>query len=177
MKILIQGWALPSLFFLLSLVSGCNQMAHYDQHAMRTGDLMDTVSTQGLDSALGYETLERIQHRGSSEVVKDSIFYFALDDTKLAPEAIVCLKDQAKYLLQHPNAKLLLAGHTDERGSREYNIGLGERRAKRVAEVLEFSGVQPRQIRMLSYGREKPQALGHNESAWRKNRRVELVYE
>jgi peptidoglycan-associated lipoprotein len=86
------------------------------------------------------------------------------------------IQAHADYLAQHPTVKVTLEGHTDERGSREYNIGLGERRAKAVAEMMKLMGVSADQISTVSYGEERPAALGHDESAWHLNRRVEIVY-
>ena len=71
---------------------------------------------------------------------------------------------------------MTLEGHTDERGSREYNIALGDRRALSVQRILELNGVAPEQVTVVSYGEEKPAAEGHSEAAWRLNRRVELLY-
>jgi len=70
-----------------------------------------------------------------------------------------------------------LEGHADERGSREYNIGLGDRRAQSVRQILLFQGASSDQIETISYGEERPAVLGHDESAWSKNRRVEMVYD
>jgi peptidoglycan-associated lipoprotein len=81
-----------------------------------------------------------------------------------------------KYLLSHPLAKIILEGNTDPRGSREYNIGLGERRAKAVANIMLAKGVNPKQIRIVSYGAEKLAVPGHNEADYQLDRRVELVY-
>jgi peptidoglycan-associated lipoprotein len=80
-------------------------------------------------------------------------------------------------LATHPNAKILLTGNTDEHGSREYNIGLGQRRADSVASVLEADGASKNQITTVSYGAEKPVALGHDEAAYAQNRRVDLIYQ
>ena len=82
-----------------------------------------------------------------------------------------------RFLQQHPSAHVLLEGNTDERGSREYNIALGERRANAVIDIFRLAGVKPQQIRVVSYGQEKPAAMGHNEESWRLNRRVELSFE
>ena len=84
---------------------------------------------------------------------------------------------QANYLVANPKATVRLEGNTDERGSREYNIGLGWRRDQSVARLLEQQGVSPDQIKMVSYGKERPVAFGHNEAAWKLNRTVNLVYE
>ncbi len=83
----------------------------------------------------------------------------------------------AQNLSSHPNLKVKLEGNTDERGTREYNIGLGERRAQAVRRALMLQGVAQTQITTVSFGAERPAAEGDDESAWTKNRRVELVYQ
>lgn len=107
----------------------------------------------------------------------NQIYYFDYDDNTVHPEYIPSVKAQANYLLNHPEARILLTGNTDERGSREYNIALGERRAKSVLDVIRLAGVSASQVRVVSYGKERPAATGHDESAWKINRRVELTYE
>ena len=87
------------------------------------------------------------------------------------------LNVHAKYLLEHPNLKLRISGHTDERGSREYNIALGERRGNAVARYLESKGVSASKLYVVSYGKEQPVDLGSNEQAWAQNRRAALEYE
>lgn len=104
-------------------------------------------------------------------------YYFQFDSSVLDADAMKRLEILTAYLAKHPSAKVLLAGNTDERGSREYNVALGERRAKTIGETLRVAGIADSQIRMISYGQEKPVALSHNESAWRLNRRVDLSYE
>lgn len=105
------------------------------------------------------------------------VFHFAFDDTTLQESDKPLLQAQGEYLKAHPKSTILLAGHTDERGSREYNVALGERRAQTVAEYLRLMGVTPSQIRLVSYGQEKPMVVGHNEEAYAQNRRVALDYE
>ena len=104
-------------------------------------------------------------------------YYFVRDKTDLQQQNYTALNTQANYLIAHPNVTVLLIGNADECGSPEYNIILGWNRAKTIANLLEQQGVLPKQINMVSYGAEKPIALGHNEAAWRKNRRVNLIYE
>lgn len=103
-------------------------------------------------------------------------YYFGFDSNAMRPEDLNALNIQANYLVTHPNAKIRLEGNTDDRGSREYNIGLGWRRDQSVARFLEQQGVKPSQIQEVSYGKEKPIALGDNERAWSLNRRVDLIY-
>ncbi len=102
--------------------------------------------------------------------------YFDFDSAEVKDADREILAAHASYLSANPQVKVILEGHTDERGSREYNIALGERRARAVARLLEFMGASPEQIETVSYGEEKPADPGHNEAAWAKNRRVEIVY-
>jgi peptidoglycan-associated lipoprotein len=104
-------------------------------------------------------------------------YLFAYDDSSFAPKYRPSLMAQAEYMKSHPGARVLLAGHTDERGSREYNVALGERRANTVAEILRMSGVDSHQMRIVSYGKERPLYTGHDEEAHKMNRRVEFTYE
>lgn len=104
-------------------------------------------------------------------------YYFAFDSSSIRPQDRKALDIQANYLATHPNAKARLEGNTDNRGSREYNIGLGWRRDQAVARILEQDGVAPKQLDMVSYGKEHPAVTGDNQRAWRLNRRVHLVYE
>ena len=83
----------------------------------------------------------------------------------------------AQYLASHPNQRVILAGHADERGSSEYNIALGEQRAKSVERMMRAQGVAANQLDVVSYGEEKPAVQGHDESAWQMNRRVEVGYQ
>ena len=87
------------------------------------------------------------------------------------------VNNHAQYLSDYPDIKVRLEGHADERGSREYNIALGERRAESVRRLLLLQGVGANQVSMISYGEELPAALAHDEESWALNRRVELVYE
>ena len=109
-------------------------------------------------------------------LAKDKI-YFDFDCFDITPEYKLIVYAHAKKLLEHPNLKIRIDGHTDERGSREYNIGLSERRAKAVAKVLALKGVAEDRIITVSYGKEKPVAFGHYEGAWSLNRRAEINYE
>lgn len=104
-------------------------------------------------------------------------YLFSYDSSVLAPKYVPSVNAQADYLKSHPGASVLIAGHTDERGSREYNIALGEHRANTVAEILRMSGVNRQQMRVVSYGKERPINLGHDDGAHAQNRRVELSYE
>jgi peptidoglycan-associated lipoprotein len=104
------------------------------------------------------------------------IVYFDFDSSEIKGEGTDIVAAHAKYLAANPNTRVRLEGHTDERGSREYNIGLGERRAQAVRRALLLQGAADAQISTVSYGEERPAVPGHDEAAWAKNRRVEFVY-
>jgi len=98
-------------------------------------------------------------------------FYFEFDSSDLKPEAMRALDVHARDL-QSDGARVVLEGHADERGTREYNMALGERRSKAVQRYLVLQGVSPAQLEPVSYGEERPMVVGHDESAWSQNRRV-----
>ena len=102
--------------------------------------------------------------------------YFDFDSSEIKGEGTDIVAAHAKYLAANPGTRVRLEGHTDERGSREYNIGLGERRAQAVRRALLLQGAADTQISTVSYGEERPAVPGHDEAAWAKNRRVEIVY-
>jgi peptidoglycan-associated lipoprotein len=102
--------------------------------------------------------------------------YFDFDSSEIKGEGTDIVAVHAKYLAANHGARVRLEGHTDERGSREYNIGLGERRAQSVRRALLLQGAADAQISTVSYGEERPAVAGHDETAWAKNRRVEIVY-
>ncbi len=102
--------------------------------------------------------------------------YFDFDSSEIKGDGTDIVAAHAKYLSMHPTLHVRLEGNTDERGSREYNIGLGERRAQAVRQALLLQGAADSQISTVSYGAERPVDPGHNEAAWAKNRRVDIVY-
>lgn len=102
--------------------------------------------------------------------------YFMLDSSDVQPDFIPVIAAHVQYLIANPSQHITLEGHCDDRGSREYNIGLGEQRAKSVANMMKVQGVSESQISVVSYGEEKPAAMGNDESSWELNRRVEIVY-
>ena len=104
------------------------------------------------------------------------VIYFDFDSSEIKGEGTDIVGAHAKYLASHPTARVRLEGHTDDRGSREYNIGLGERRAQSVRRALLLQGATEAQLSTVSYGAERPAVAGHDETAWSKNRRVEVVY-
>ena len=104
------------------------------------------------------------------------LIYFTYDSSEIVGEYVEVIEAHANYLISNPEAKLVLEGHTDERGSREYNLALGERRAQSVQRRLNLLGVSEPQVLVVTYGEERPVELKHNEGAYAFNRRVEIVY-
>ena len=102
--------------------------------------------------------------------------YYDLDQFDIKDQYRSLVEAHAKYLRENPAAKILIQGNTDERGSREYNVGLGQRRCDGVKKMLVLLGAREDQIESVSLGEEKPQAEGHDESAWSKNRRSDILY-
>jgi peptidoglycan-associated lipoprotein len=102
--------------------------------------------------------------------------YFDYDNAEIRPRGAELLRVHAAYMYQTPGVSVTLEGHTDERGTRGYNLALGERRADAVEKFLVAEGVPANKLRRLSYGEERPADAGSNDRAWASNRRVELVY-
>lgn len=113
---------------------------------------------------------------GPKATGKDRIIYFSYDSSRLDARAEAVLREHARYLKAHPQTVVVLEGHTDERGSREYNIALGERRAYSVKQQFQRLGVNTQQMRVLSYGEERPAAWGADEGSYAKNRRTVIIY-
>ena len=102
--------------------------------------------------------------------------YFEYDSSQVLNEFFTVIEAHAQYLMAHPNQHIVLEGHSDERGTREYNISLSEQRAKAVFKMLQLIGVMNNQVDIVSYGEEKPVAMGHDNDSFALNRRVEIVY-
>jgi peptidoglycan-associated lipoprotein len=111
-----------------------------------------------------------------ARLMQQLVVYFDYDTADILPEFNALLQAHGQYLAQNPNTQIRLEGHADERGSREYNIGLGERRAQAVRRVLMLQGAAGTQLTTVSDGEERPAQTGSDDEAWRLNRRVELVY-
>ncbi len=104
------------------------------------------------------------------------VFYFDFDRAVLRPDSLAALEQHANFLRNNPDRRVVIEGHTDERGTREYNMALGERRSDAVRQFLVSSGVRRAQVDSVSYGEERPANPASTESAWAENRRAELRY-
>ncbi|MFW2374486.1 MAG: peptidoglycan-associated lipoprotein Pal [Gammaproteobacteria bacterium] len=126
-----------------------------------------------MDKKVSYE---RSAINDVNNVLVERVIYFDFDSDRVSPDFIDLVNHHGRYLAANNDVIMRLEGHGDERGTREYNVALGNRRAEAVKRLLMLQGAQPDQISVISYGEEKPVALDHDEAAWRLNRRVELVY-
>ncbi len=177
MKLLIKGLvlALP-----LVLLTGC------PSKATKEDDTETQVDTGGQGSVeeLQPQTFA-VEDAGDSRAselddpsspLAQRVIHFDYDKADIRQEFKDLITAHGEYLARNPNQVVTLEGHADERGSREYNIALGERRGNSVRKMLVLLGATAGQIKVVSYGEEKPMALGHDEESWAQNRRVEIVY-
>lgn len=134
----------------------------------------DGAMSQGISTGVGMFNGMSIDDPASP--LYQRVIYFEFDSSEVRAADRDLVANHAAYLAANPTVRATLEGHGDERGSREYNIGLGDRRAQAVRRMMEFQGVGPQQISTVSYGEEKPAVDGHDESAWTQNRRVEIIY-
>ena len=130
------------------------------------------TTTQGTET-IGKYTRESLD---TDSCLRQRVVYFDLDQTVIKPEFQAQIACHAAYLRQFPEARVRLEGNADERGSREYNLGLGERRGNAVQGALSGAGGSSSQLNVVSYGEERPVCRQHDESCWSKNRRVEIIY-
>lgn len=126
---------------------------------------------EGTNSAFGAE------FNDPANPLSKSTVYFMYDSSQVKQEYVSVVAAHAQYLMDHPSQRIILEGHADERGSREYNIALGEQRAKAVYRMMKMHGVYDNQLEIVSYGEEKPEADGMDAESWQLNRRVELVHQ
>lgn len=148
-----------------------------------------TTSAAGSNSQLSSSALAEQQRKAAEQLaaqqqeaaerasLSQRVVHFDYDQSTIHPDDQTLLTAHAAYLSKHPSAHVRLTGHTDERGTAEYNMALGERRAKAVQAFLTLHGVQAGQLDVVSFGKEEPVDPGHTEAAWAKNRRVELHYQ
>ena len=130
------------------------------------------VETGGVAPILTPEEQQRLKYQ---ELRKEHIIYFDFDRSSVSSEFSEVLNAHGDYLSEHPNVRVMIEGHADERGTPEYNIALGERRAKAVAKYLQSMGVSPSQMSIVSYGEEKPLDFTRTDDGFAKNRRAVLV--
>ena len=132
----------------------------------------DTTSTQTQNNG-GKYTVDSLD---TDSCLRQRVVYFDFDKSEIRPEFQAAVACHAAYLRQFPGARVTLEGNADERGTREYNMGLGERRGNAVQSAVGAAGASSSQLNVVSYGEERPVCKEHGEGCWQKNRRVEIVY-
>jgi peptidoglycan-associated lipoprotein len=162
------------VFSVLIAMTGCSQVKNM-KTAMGKFIHEEEVKTAGLFSSDETVSKELSWSEDAAEADPSSVIYFTYDNSSLTPEAKAQLNKIADELKSDRSRVLQLAGHTDERGSREYNLALGWRRARAVQSYLTELGVRFDQLSAMSYGKEKPVDLHHDASAWAHNRRVVVM--
>ena len=138
----------------------------------QTATSTDQTSTNS-QTQTGRYTVDSLD---SDSCLRQRVVYFDFDHAEIKPEFQAQIACHASYLRQFPGARVTLEGNADERGTREYNLGLGERRGNAVSSALGSSGASSSQLNVVSYGEERPTCKEHSEGCWQKNRRVEIVY-
>jgi peptidoglycan-associated lipoprotein len=164
---------------LIAVLAGCSSKG-----GSKDGDVAVEDRSTGADSGAvtsgigaGGPTFDMSALDDPNSPLSRRVIYFEYDSAEISAADQDTLLAHAATLAAYPDQMVALEGHTDERGSREYNIALGDRRALSVQRILELNGVSPGQVSVVSYGEEKPAAEGNSETAWRLNRRVEIVYQ
>jgi peptidoglycan-associated lipoprotein len=162
------------------LAAGCHKPSETRPDGQGAGT-NDSASTSGLGnettgSGTGTAGAMTAQQQALAALKSRSVIYFDYDSSEIKAEYVEVVAAHAAFLVKYPATRVRLEGHTDERGSREYNIGLGERRAQAVRRALLSQGVAEAQIATVSYGEERPAVPGSDEAAYAQNRRVELTY-
>jgi peptidoglycan-associated lipoprotein len=167
-------------FFKMGLLAACVVLVAACSKTPGSADGAPYSEADAEARGLGHMTHFSGQQPGESYTTAaphNQLYLFSYDDSNLASKYLPSANAQAEYLKSHPGSRVLIAGHTDERGSREYNVALGEHRANTVADILRMAGVQRQQVRVVSYGKERPANYGHDDASHAQNRRVELTYE
>ncbi len=135
---------------------------------------LSACSTMSESSLFGGSECESKMARDFMENAEDRVF-FAFDSSAISLDSAEVLDTQVKWLKKHEEVKVIVQGYCDERGTREYNLALGERRANAVRQYLVSKGIAANRISIISYGKERPAVLGSNEAAWAQNRRAVTV--
>ena len=162
---------------MLAFLAGCSSTGGSKD---ASGVVVEDRSTDGgvvSGGASGTSSFDSQALNDPNSPLARRVIYFEYNSAEISGADQDTLAAHAGFLASNPGYRITLEGHTDERGSREYNIALGDRRALSVQRILELNGTGGDQVSVVSYGEEKPAADGHSDAAWRLNRRVEIVYQ
>jgi len=170
---------------LASLLSACASKGMKDSE-MQSSDATDSAkemmsqpsdsNSSAATSGASVPTVGMSPFTDPNNILSQRIVFFALDSYSIDSKYNAALQAHAQYITNHPSAQIIIKGNADERGSREYNLALGQKRASSVKRALNLYGVSDSQIETVSYGEEYPLEPGSSEMAWSKNRRAEIDY-
>lgn len=174
--------------FSTLLLVGCATQDEGLDNQIEQGGIIDQMETDGSATPIAGSDAETSAFKDEmlnpqqllddpDSPLSSRVIYFEYNSAKVNDESLGILEAHGNFVAANGNVNVRLEGHADERGSREFNIALGDRRTQSVRRILLFQGSSSDQLETISYGEEQPAELGHDESAWSKNRRVELVYE
>ena len=164
MKGLLRILPVAMLVLIMAAGFGCSSK-------QEVGSTPDQVGADEMSAA----QRAAMELEAAKQVIVNETIYFAFDSFELTAEGRAILSRKADIMKQYPDLLVQIAGHCDERGTNEYNLALGERRAQAASQYLIMLGVNPSQLEIISYGEERPADNGHSEAAWAKNRRDEFV--
>ena len=173
--------------FAVSILSmaimGCASSGGTDEGTSSTENSVEESQTQAVPESPDVDVVTEEQAGGQAEgqtanpLLKQTLVYFGYDRAEIRPEFKDVLNAHAGYLVANPQSRMVLEGHCDERGTVEYNLALGERRANTVKRYLVVQGVNPSQLESVSFGEERPAMIGSDDASWSKNRRTEIKYQ
>jgi peptidoglycan-associated lipoprotein len=166
------------IFIITTMLAACSSSQTRDSGGASVDDRSGAIDDGGTRSfgtgSDGMSGLSALDDPASPLSVR--IIYFDYDSSTILPAYREVVEAHARFIAQNPQLTVSLEGHTDERGSREYNLALGERRSQSVKQQMMVFGPASAQLRTTSYGEERPVAMGQSEQAWSQNRRVEILY-
>lgn len=154
----------------LIATAGCTKKRDVTQMPPAPSDVGPSNPNEGDSDTVAAPINEQFRR----EVTSDTI-HFAFDQYDIDPQSRAILDSQAQWLTSHPNTRITIEGHCDERGTREYNLALGDRRANAAKNYLASRGISPARITTISYGKERPIALGSDDASWAQNRRAVTI--
>ncbi|MEK9649534.1 MAG: peptidoglycan-associated lipoprotein Pal [Gammaproteobacteria bacterium] len=155
------------IFLTVFFIASCSSIKKSSETVNNEGVRGVSISSGDISSSAERSTSEQA-------LLANATVYFEYDSYRLSSKSLQALKSLADLLGENQRLSITLAGHADERGTREYNLALGQRRAEAVADYLKTLGISANRLTVRSFGEERPAALGSNESSWAKNRRVEI---
>lgn len=162
------------LAFGALLLTACASKGDVNEGASSIDENANSASQGVNDARVSGQDLEA---QANAALLEQSVFYFDFDQSSLKEDGKNSLRAHAAYLAANGSARVVLEGHADERGTIEYNLALGERRSMTVRGFLMSNGAKAEQIKVVSFGEERPAAMGHDEESYAQNRRVEVKYQ